>query len=1222
MAVLTTNLDNRTFIRYVTAAITDDSLGPLPINYQLKWQFPAYVTAITDTFSTVTSLSTVNAVDASTLYLSFSASTYDHTTTLYTICALPLTATILDGTLTDPPTFEPDPGIFFDTWPTVNINLYLNNEFTFNSPYFFRSTAGDYIDDEGHKHNIFSGNFKSSSFDSTQGIPDNPNEYYTYYYWINNDLPYSDYFQNIPDFNCTVPCVCTLNLTISAKAGLDSLYEFYTPHIFTQSISARYVPYFPKANVIGFPDSYFLSGAFLQASDYTINSFNNDYLKNSTGMSFYGEGHTGGIFLSASSTNNNVKNYKWFLNDSSTLSSIDNSFRYSTSAAIIPALYTPNVQPLTSLYISISTTPALNLTLPILLQVDDGKIYFNVDKDPIISYSDNYNSTLGEGTVGYFPVYYPYCTSTVDATGTELITNTPLFQSIQVKPYDPIQYTFTPGIDPLIYLPVAGSVVTYNANLKLATSTFNELSACYDKYGLLWKWSTFENYVSGLGPGLVSTPISGIFTNTKEPSSWASLQCLLSSGSTTTAAKSGKYTKKWRNEGVVNPIFNTVNYNTPVTYTVDKDVNWYVETPYWKTTTVQSSSINTFVYKLFLNDYGEKTLASGGALSFYNDEKVTIRAKQTFTAHISTTQISDWITRDLTLNAFYSLTSIAPPQIKYYTSNRYVLTGTDVFFENQSTNLNTVTAININFNEVVTNGTSNLILTGNQVYGPFSVNFNTEGFKTITVTFYTSKYNIPIIQQYTNIVRVLNHYDTVAPEEYRIDGAPIVLPNPNKPIIGSNDWVTSDNINSCVEKIYDNLQYLNVLGRHYLNKISDYYGYLGQLPTKIGPLDSCPIWTWESLSLDALDKPDEMVTWEQALKGDAIQAAFGYNYDYIGKYVKCGTWIDQACNTGLGTNLTCLGKYCTDWNWNLKRSKNSSKIVTWNDTLASKPYNKKWVYEPCSEQNQNTIICNSGIWNVNIPKLDTFYYNLPNHRVLNICKYTGIASRNNFIYASTQTQINILSSNYTSTVVSSRYTVDGNINFQDIKNICIDSTNKIYVLDNILSRVAVLKYDTTLNTHWVLFNTWGGYGIAGSKTKFNRPNDIHIDQLDNVWICDTGNKVVKQFSNSGTWIQTINDNNFKLHPPLSLTVDSQQNVHVLTNTSVFVYDYTGNFKFSYSYNDYLPSEFTGSYDIFVSPNSRSTPTQITNAYNREIIYVIFNRTVLKFLEMVYLQVYL
>ena len=247
-----------------------------------------------------------------------------------------------------------------------------------------------------------------------------------------------------------------------------------------------------------------------------------------------------------------------------------------------------------------------------------------------------------------------------------------------------------------------------------------------------------------------------------------------------------------------------------------------------------------------------------------------------------------------------------------------------------------------------------------------------------------------------------------------------------------------------------------------------------------------------------------------------------------------------------------------------------------------RPYTKKWQYEPCISENQGIdTSCNAGVWNVNIPKLDTYYDPIASTYKQSRCTYTGIASKNNQIYLTRKIQTLLLTENYNFGISYLPKL------YSNIKNICLDSQDKIYILDSIQSRVDVYTYQTeTAGEDWELFTSWGGVGTAGANLRFYTPNDLHIDQLDNVWVCDTGNNVVKHYSNSGTWIKTLRDETFASSPPLSLCVDSQKNIHILTDKEIRIYTYDGTFITSYKHDEV------------------SGAIRINSSYNREIIYVI------------------
>lgn len=775
---------------------------------------------------------------------------------------------------------------------------------------------------------------------------------------------------------------------------------------------------------------------------------------------------------------------------------------------------------------------------------------------------------------------------------------------------EPVSYIFTPGIDSTIYLPVNGSEKSYTARLNLGTSGAVGLSACYDQYGALWKWSTFErnslsgiNGLSGLRVAVLSA--AGLLNTTRVayPSSWATVQCTLSAGSNTPTGSiwpnvggvtNGIFSKKWRNltttEAASAPVsqFNFFNINTRSVSSAG--IWWSLSTVNWTSTPefILLSASNEYTFDLRMLDYGTVDYTT----NFFENTIVTLNARLTATSmdplgNVSATFISQ----------SFDLTAVAPPNIKIYTPNRYVLTGTDIKFENLLTRSNLVNSLTANCDDGKV-----VILTGTDVTKDFTVSYDVVGYKTITITAELNK-NVydalatPIVTTFPNIIQVLSRYDDVSVENYISTTTPIQLPWPNQPHVGINDWVTDNNINSAFRKFYENLNYLDSLGRVYPGTYSDYYGYLGigAGSTITGNTTAYSPWTWEDVDClnTALPYSAEDLTWRSMLSATTLTDS--------GRWVIAdnATWNDQACGSSQ-IDPSCTGKYCVQWNWRARKAGNTLKPITWKQTKnESGEYPKRWYFEPCSTEEGSVLACDEGYWNVNIPKLNTFYNEQSQPAIQLRCMYNGIASKNNVLFLAQKTQIKVLKSDYTAGVQVVRAKTGNNTNFSNIKNICLDSTGKVYVLDNILSQVFVYDYPDVPSSFIdsTLFTVWGGFGSAGSNTKFSNPNDIHVDQLDSVWICDTGNSVIKHYSNTGTWLKTISDNELKVYPPISLTVDSQQNVHVLTSNGIRVYTYNGTLLYSYSYNE------------FVSANE---PVRINTSYNKEIIYVAFKTQVLKF----------
>jgi len=1120
--------NNASFTRYLTATLyTYTSAGSgtgFATNKTdfISWSFPTFVTAyssinlgsaniypttvISNTATNISFLSGATAPLSSinTIYLAFNSSTYDDATSSYTLCSLPVNCTFVSNvSYSNPATYTQT----FDTFPDIKLNASVNFENTLNSSYFYRLTSTTPFNAQVAFNSPTLGNLSASSTIFSVSAT------------LNNTTTDINSFNAPLNLTRNTPCVSSFGITVSALSGINSYSPWYSPHTFQQSISARFVPYFLSAGFIGYTDTVFADGLI-----YPVNSSNYNNVLSSTPavsaeLSFLGEGHTANITLTAN-RDTNIKQYNWSISNSTYLSSI--TFNTFSLTAVNNGTLTTSSAQVTAV---LSTSPALDFILPISLQVGDST-YFTLSTNPPIIQYDDVNGT---------PSFYPYYSSTLDVRGVEAsATNNVFHQSIIVSTYNTSSYILYPGTASQIYLPPNGSPVLYRSTFTNTSGTFG--NTCLDKYQLIWTWAALSSVSNGNANNL-PYPITNWTT---APTSWAMTQCLStcnsSSLSTIILGTSGLFAKTWANEGT------TALTGTPYPVQLSQSggILWSLTNNKWTYPAIPviNNATNTFEYTLQLSADDSILTNTGGTANKYQDTNITLQAQLCVLAQVpgvvgNPGVLMDWLPRGIHITYLQSLTSIGLPYPKIYTSNRYVLTGSNIIFQNLTTKSSAVTAISANFDN-----TDYFYLTGDSFNQTFTVNNSSIGYKDLTLISHTTLPNQPVIKTiFPSIVQIVPQYDTIVTEDYRTQNSSITLPWPDQPKIGSNDWVVSDNINSCISKIYDNLHYLDLISKSYPGTYSEYFGYLSPVNYSTSTF-VCPTWTWESVNTSI--NPSSTVIWEDA------------NVD--GVYVSCGTWEQQTYQyTNITNTLTAVN---------------------------NAPY----------------TVCDQGTWNVNIPGLDQNYQIVSNGNTFNKkCIYTGIVSKDNNLYVTLPTQINLLSSDYVATVYNTKSTVDGIKTFSSISNICLDSNNKIFVLDSNFAQIYTFTIDE--NNNWNLFNSWGGFGLATTKSKFNTPNDIHIDQLNNVWICDTGNKAIKQYSDTGTWIQTIYDSNLISNPPVSLAVDSQQNVHVLTANGILVYSYSGVYQRTYSYSEYITS---------------TVPRRINTSYNREIIYIAFDSQVVKF----------
>lgn len=922
------------------------------------------------------------------------------------------------------------------------------------------------------------------------------------------------------------------NLTTSVNILVNKFPEIssFTARVTSVFLSLTTVDFFTLSAV--FVSSYISASPFIvypgeyfntSLSRATITPAN---LSSSPGVSFYGEGHTENIYLSTQ-PGPNITQFVWKFGD-------------------YTDLYTPFVSgatpKLSSAVVAISSSIGFYPRIPVELQACNSVF---ISSAPTIFFNDETG----------IPEKYPFVRSTIDALGNELSTSR-FFQSIVIKPYDPPQYVFDPGIPSTVYLPINGAPIIYTASLNVQLSAgIPSVDPCFQKYGIAWKWSTFENCQT--------------FTN--YPSSWASTQCL--------TGTPGKFGKKWGYELPLSAdLFNT----NPIFYT-GSTTNWSLCSEYWTGDTFPKQ--NEPLINPAITNYTLQLSANGSVAntaSYFSDTPLTLKVNKQVIGKINVPsygQPSDWLLKTTTINEQHDILSLSPPDIKLYTSNRFVLTGSNVIFENLTTKTNLLCSLTIDFDDNLPPVT----LTGENIKQNFIKTYNIPGIKNIKIVG-TPTYDVtPIVLTLPQIIEVVTQYDNAITDSYISTKTPLSLPFPNKIQIAANDWAVADVYNSCIQKFYKNLEYLNTRGTIYNGTYSDYFGWLGPQPLVVNNLSSCGQYTWEDTN--CVITPENYITWIDMLSG-----ASWFNTNYVGRLANCGTWQQQNCITQK-VSPDCTGLYCVPWQWKARKCANTDIAISWKQTKSNGVYVKRWYFEPC--QTTSIIVCNEGVWNVNIPKLNTFYDPIGNCNIQRSCTYNGVVSRDNILYIAQKTQLKLLSSDYTATFFNAKKFFDNITPFVNIKNVSINSEGKIIVLDSDLSQIAV--YNLIDNT-WSTFNTWGGVGTANAKNKFLNPNDIHVDQHDNIWVTDTGNQTIKVYSSSGAWLRTIQNEKLKNDIPISTCIDSQNNIHVLTNSNIQVYTNTGEFLFTYDYKTYVDA----------------AGVRINTSYNREIIYVCTSTQVIKF----------
>jgi hypothetical protein len=405
---------------------------------------------------------------------------------------------------------------------------------------------------------------------------------------------------------------------------------------------------------------------------------------------------------------------------------------------------------------------------------------------------------------------------------------------------------------------------------------------------------------------------------------------------------------------------------------------------------------------------------------------------------------NDWCFSSITdINSSSSITITAYPMTpSIYTSNRFILTGVNIQYQNMVQCFSGVDELNWNDRDN--------ILTVNTCI-PYTTSYDSVGNYDLglTNTYRINGLTGTLVSEFKDIVNISNQYISYDPEISRVFGKtklsfPYTLDNCKMP---PNEWVTEDTFNSVINKLYSNLEYLENMSKLYDIPPTSYIGWYGTIY---------------------------------------------YN--------------------------------------------NSTMRTRW---FTNTPHN--------SYKYDHPEIAIDGMFN-----------NLQSCFV-----------RDNIMYLSNGTTVYILSSDFWGTEISLRdYKTLGD-DFTNIKAISLDSQGRIYLLDtsnqyySSKNRVIVYSYNA-ISDQWQLMYEWGGLGGLNAKNKFNSPNDLFIDDSDNVWVADTFNKCIKKYTRTGSWLKTITSEYFtETEQPLSVITNAEY-IYVLTNSQIVCFNSNGMYVDKYN----------------------------------------------------------
>jgi hypothetical protein len=555
---------------------------------------------------------------------------------------------------------------------------------------------------------------------------------------------------------------------------------------------------------------------------------------------------------------------------------------------------------------------------------------------------------------------------------------------------------------------------------------------------------------------------------------------------------------------------------------VNAEANLNAPTPDWETTTAFLPFISAYQFPLSYQTQDDINNSSFKASIGFNTS-ITLNVSASKLVRLS--QASDWKPK-IQEFAFGDSTTINPlPVARLYTSNYYNLINTPVSITNVEPN--NFTAIR----KVIVTGNKSpntLEFSGPELFTTKTMVFSGIGLISLsaTTTFVDeANREYTITSQFPNFIEVINQYDQIDPQYYKTPTALGVLKQIKAPRLSPNEWVTSDNVNSVLRKLYFLLGELELYTKSYQTK-SNFSARSEQVN----------VLTWQDLYCEQLNGSDTSLLWSTL---SACNDPFSPVFEF-------GKWRDHICE---------------------------------------------------GDESFANLICKRKNWTT--PFIDLVDFSLISDLQNPECLYTGIAllngELNSNIIVSYDQEIQIFKNDYKATYLGKRTKADEVFNFSKIVAVQTTSDNKIVVLDQNLPRVSV--FTVNANNSLNLFATWGRFGLQQNLQGFNKPNDITVDQDNRIWVCDTGNECIKQYTLTGKNLLVLTNERFEDNAPLSLTIDSENQLHVLTQTAVLVFDKNGNLKFEYEL-----------------PEAVEEPQKISTSYNKEVLYITYNSGVAKFFK--------
>jgi len=424
---------------------------------------------------------------------------------------------------------------------------------------------------------------------------------YTCYYTINNGsrVTYNPHNTSYLDSSNESVHVITMVCT-GSSVGWDAA------HTYTSTMTAVFLSALPVADYVSWPKYYFTTDEY----DAVDLSDSNYFLSQS--VSFYGEGHTDMISFRAVSPKPEYR-YTWVVNGSST------NFISSSASSI-----------------TLTTEPSAAATLPVELMVTRPGTLLN-SAAPKYYYDDV------SGQLTQYSYYYNTSSSNI---------NTRYRDNIHILPYPRSLVSRLKTDIPNPVVIEGESELFFNLQFDII-SREDHLDPCYDKYGVVWRWNTFEN----------GNKQDANFM----PCTWVSMMC----------SEQSQFPKRWRSEDT-DPL--TSVYRSPLTHTVSNMI-WSIRHEAWAVTL--SDTNPEFIKSLIMPIVADGQTSQAYHVGFKTDDKFKITVTADVVTNIkpffAASQANDWVASEpFRVKQVLTVYTYIAPNVTVYAPNKYILKSNDI----------------------------------------------------------------------------------------------------------------------------------------------------------------------------------------------------------------------------------------------------------------------------------------------------------------------------------------------------------------------------------------------------------------------------------------------------------------------------------------------------------------------------------------------------------------